>query len=219
MKIIGAEVFDPALSGDYDTPTRLEIRVDNYPDEPTHVDLGAHFTVTHRHWLASIFADSGELLMDGWKWDDEDTRHCAAVYNTLTDDATEAVMPVTVLAQDKTGLVWQDFYVKLERVRRILNKTGRLQGTVPYELVPDETYVEDKMIAWTIRHPTRVCVRCAQDMAASTTAYSGVLVNLDDLPQHCELVRVRRHRMVPMCTRHRAEWNQERKEQRQRESI
>lgn len=219
MKILGAEVFDPALSGDFDTPTRLEVRVEDYPEQPTYVDLGADFTVTHRNWLMSIFAESGEMLMKGWEWDDENTQHCAAVYNTLTDDATEAVIPVTILANDKHGLVWQDHYVKLERVRRILNKLARMQGTQAYELVPDETYVEDKMIAWTIRHPARVCVRCAQDMAASVTAHSGVIVKLDDLPQHCDLVRVRRHRLVPMCATHRSEWNNQRKEHRRKESV
>lgn len=203
MKIIGADVFDPALSGDFVTPVRLELIVDSVPESPTFTEINiGQFTILHRHWLQAIYSDEPS-------WDDTDTRECASIFNSaMSTEDREPVMPVTVAWMDEeTGQNWQDFYVKITRVKRILNKLEKLNGKEGYEAIPDPTYSIEKKHSWMLQHPVRKCVCCLQDQAESaSTAPDEVslfgLYTPEGIP-----VQVGPHRVVNMCLAHRSEWN------------
>ncbi|AKJ71773.1 hypothetical protein TIN2_83 [Tsukamurella phage TIN2] len=211
LNILAAEVFDPAMSGEYDLPARLELVVDRLPTEPTYMELNqGPFSITHRNWVQTIGCD------EPW-WDDEDTTECAAIFNSSAAAAArEPVMPVLIASEDADGMVWQDFYVKISRVRRILNKLERLQGVQGYEVIPDPTYALEKRNGWMLQHPRRICVVCAQEAAEG--AGDGGLVSLDHLPPS-KYQQVRPHRVVPMCHAHRADWNENHREYREEETV
>lgn len=208
MKILKADVFDPALSGDYDTPTRLEVWVDSIPEMPTfsEINLG-QFTITHRSWIHSIFSDLPE-------WNDEDTRECAAIFNSsMVAESREPVMPVTMMHAGEDGVYWQDYYVKLTRIKRILNYLERTSGTIGYEVTPDPTYAVEKKHSWMIAHPSRACVRCVEE--ASVLGAEDLSVFSDSVVKGCKLQQVNAHRVVPMCGPHVAEWNEDHREKRE----
>ncbi|USH44900.1 hypothetical protein SEA_AMORE2_85 [Gordonia phage Amore2] len=207
MKIISAEVMDPALSGDYDTPARLEVMVDAVPDEPSFVETNVgQFSIIHHHWLQSIFSDLPE-------WDDEDTQACASIFNSaMATEDREPVVPVTVVYITGDNFpVWKDYYVKVTRVRRILNRLERESIGAGYEIVPDPTYALEKKQAWMISHPERVCVVCVED----DMQIHGVLAS--QVKRGCKMQQVRSHRVVPMCKHHRIEWNRAHEDRRKKE--
>lgn len=208
LNILAAEVFDPALSGEYDLPARLELIIDQVPTEPTHVELNqGPFSIIHRNWLQSIFSDEPD-------WDDEDTTECAAIFNSaMATEGREPVMPVLIASEDADGMVWQDFYVKVSRINRILAKLERMQGVQGYEAIPDPTYAIEKRNVWMLQHPKRICAVCSQEVAAESEDRD--LVVLTDLPAGCKYQQVREHRLVPMCPIHRKEWNEEHREYRE----
>lgn len=221
LTILAAEVFDPALSDDYDTAPRLEIALAEMPDEPTWVELNkGQYTIMHRNWLSSIFSDDPD-------WDDEDTELCAAQFNSsLVGESREPVMPITVAGHDASGQVWQDYYVKLSRVRRILNRLAMEKGGQPYEVVPNGPMVEDHMFSWTLMHPERMCVKCIHEvMLERVTEFCAIGRNvftqeseLKKVQRGCSLVQVRPYRQVPMCSKHTAAWNYEHMQDRVKEN-
>lgn len=211
LSILGAEVFDPALSGDYSEPVRLEVMVADLP-EPTHTELDVGpYSIIHRNWLQSIFSDD---------WDDEDTRECAVTFNTsLHTESREPVFPVTIACAATD--TWRDFYVKVSRVQRILARLARAQGQPGYEILPDPTYLIDKRIGYQLVHPSRICVRCSEEQAkaVSDLGISKAVVQLSDLPHGCSLHTVGPHRQVALCVRHRIEWDESHRKQREKETI
>lgn len=217
MEVVGAEVYDPGMSGEITLPVRLEILVTGLPVAPTHTEDVGHFTVRHYHWLHTIEAPG---YLDE-EWDDENTTQCASVYNTSMYTADrEPVMPVTVAAMttdNKGDEVWMDFYARISRVQRILNRLEKQNNYVGYEVIPDPTYVSEKEFGWMLMHPARVCVQCAHSLALDTGDNESLPVA--DLPKGCRLVQVAEHKLVPMCTWHRASWNETHRAERERKAV
>lgn len=205
LNILRAEVFDPALSGDYDSPARLELLMEDVPEEPTAIELNLGvFSVSHRHWLQSIFCDEPY-------WDRENTTECAVTFNSSRfTEGREPVFPVFVASRGPSGEIYNDFYVRITRVRRILRKLQELNPNGSgYELLPDPTWAAEKKIGWTLAHPLRTCVRCAEELAnleENQTARDLPMLP-GDLQHGSQLVQVRLHRQVPMCPSHKDEWN------------
>ncbi|QAX95443.1 hypothetical protein SEA_NEOEVIE_82 [Gordonia phage Neoevie] len=210
LRVVAAEVYEPALSGEWLLPPRLEIILEGVPDEPTHTELNiGDFSIIHRNWLQSIYCDT---------WNDEDTTECAAIFNSsMHTEDREPVFPVTVAANTEDGGLWQDFYVKISRVQRILARLERETGVTGYELLPDPTYAAEKRISYTLVHPERRCVECVHEVAQSFAEDEASLVPVEDIQRGCKLVQVAAHRLVPLCslhTRRRNYWEQSRREER-----
>ena len=211
MLIKGAEVFDPALSGDYTEPVRLEVMVNRIPEITyTEVNLG-DYTVIHRGWLQSIFNDD---------WNDEDTRGCAAQFNSsMFTESKEPVFPVTVASINDD--IWQDYYVKVTRVQRILNRLSREQGQAGYELLPDPIFAAKKMIGYQLTHPTRQCVRCVQRVAEEfdETSSRFEIALYGNIQRGCALHQVSPTRQVPLCIPHRIEWDETHRRKREKDMV
>lgn len=211
IEILAAEVFDPALSGDYDTAPRLEIMLYELPEEPSHVELNiGQYSIIHRNWLQSIFSDDPD-------WDDEDTELCAAQFNSsLAAESREPVMPVTIASQSKQGDVWQDYYVKVSRIQRILNRLERMrEDDKPYyEVVPNALMAEQKMFGWTLAHPERKCVACVHDLIEDTSDvenfhFSSHALDISAVQSGCKMSQVGEFRQVPLCSFHTRKRNYE----------
>ena len=204
--IIAAEVFDPALSGDFETPPRLELQVSETflrpEDEPFYEEVGP-FDVTHYRWLAEI-----ENVSDT-AWPEMNEAERAAKYNSsMFTEGREPVVPVTVMIESQE--FWTVYYAKVSRVRSILNYIRKEIGaTVYYEVVPDETYADEKMSAYTFMHPARKCVRCVNDLMEQAEQNGKSLTRFEDVGSMCPLQKVAKHRKVPMCEAHRAEYTNE----------
>lgn len=186
VEIVSAEVFDPAASGEYHLPARLELRTAGMPEEPTHTDLTDDFSRMHYHKFSRIFSDLPE-------WDDEDTSLCAAIYNSHPDTTyLSPVVPVTVMFPgEQYGM---DFYIDLIYAARILRKVGG------YELMPNPCYAAEKRNAWMIQHTSRACVDCTREVATATEL--GKTINLAGVPLGSHLYQVSPYRPAPLCMRH-----------------
>ncbi|QRI45674.1 hypothetical protein SEA_ROYALG_90 [Gordonia phage RoyalG] len=212
LSVTAAEVYDPALSGDYINPPRLEIMVMDMPLEPTFTEVNVgDYTITHYHWLQSIFNDS---------WDDENTTECASQFNgSMFTEDREPVFPVTVagMIESEGEALWQDYYVKISRVKRILNQLSEYQGIYPYELLPSPIYAAEKKFSYMLVHPSRKCVECVREVAEQFVDAGERIVDVDhvEIEQGCPLVQVNPKRVVPMCSRHERKRNYE--QQRNRE--
>lgn len=194
--IIHAEVFDPALSGDYDTPPRLEIMFSEYVADSPHLEEVGPYDVTHFRWLQEIESNAPH-------WADLNEHERAAEYNaSMFTEGREPVVPVTV-AVNRASQMWQVFYVKVSRVRTILNYIRREIGAnIYYEVVPDPTYTVEKVAAYTFLHPARKCVVCVKEATDEAAVYGRSLVRFTDIESMCSLQKVRAHRVVPMCDEH-----------------
>ncbi|QOR56235.1 hypothetical protein SEA_LINETTI_91 [Gordonia phage Linetti] len=216
LSVTAAEVYDPALSGDYSQPARLEIMVMDMPIEPTFTEVNVgDYTITHYHWLQSIFSDI---------WDDEDTTQCARIFNgSMHTEDREPVFPVTVagMVESEGEAVWQDYYVKISRVKRILNTLAAYQGTYPYELVPNPIFAAQKKFSYMLSHPSRKCVECVREIAEKFVEAGEQVMDIDDprVETGCPLVQVNPHRVVPMCGRHERKRNYEQQRNREQETI
>ncbi|WIC40078.1 hypothetical protein SEA_DAKITI_92 [Gordonia phage Dakiti] len=216
LSVTAAEVYDPALSGDYSQPARLEIMVMDMPIEPTFTEVNVgDYTITHYHWLQSIFSDI---------WDDEDTTQCARIFNgSMHTEDREPVFPVTVagMVESEGEAVWQDYYVKISRVKRILNTLATYQGTYPYELVPNPIFAAQKKFSYMLVHPSRKCVECVREIAEKFVEAGEQVMDIDDprVETGCPLVQVNSHRVVPMCGRHERKRNYEQQRNREQETI
>lgn len=195
--ITHAEVFDPALSGDYDTPPRLEIGLAGHfaTEEDPFVEEVGPYDVTHFRWLQEIESTSVE-------WNDLNEAERAAQYNSsMFAEGREPVVPVTVLGEWQK--FWQVFYIKVSRARTILNFIRRTTGqNVYYEVVPDPTYAIEKKSAYTFMHPARKCVACVNESMTEAAEMGRSLQRFSDIESMCGLQRVRAHRVVPMCDKH-----------------
>ncbi|QAY04050.1 hypothetical protein HWC02_gp042 [Gordonia phage Sombrero] len=216
LSVTAAEVYDPALSGDYTQPARLEIMVMDMPVEPTFTEVNVgDYTITHYHWLQSIFNDT---------WDDEDTTECARLFNgSLHTEDREPVFPVTVagLVSSEGEAVWQDYYVKISRVKRILNSLASYQGTYPYELMVNPIYAAEKKFSYMLVHPSRKCVECVREIAERFVEDGEQIMDIDhvEIETGCPLVQVNPKRVVPMCQRHERKRNYEQQRNREQENI
>ncbi|QGH76233.1 hypothetical protein SEA_JELLYBONES_91 [Gordonia phage Jellybones] len=216
LSVTAAEVYDPALSGDYTQPARLEIMVMDMPVEPTFTEVNVgDYTITHYHWLQSIFNDT---------WDDEDTTECARLFNgSLHTEDREPVFPVTVagLVSSEGEAVWQDYYVKISRVKGILKKLATYQGTYPYEILPNPIYAAEKKFSYMLVHPSRKCVECVREIAEQFVEAGEQVMDIDhvEIETGCPLVQVNPSRVVPMCGRHERKRNYEQQRNREQENI
>lgn len=188
IEVISAEVFDPAASGHYDLPVRLEIRVSEIPEEPTHTAVGDTFTRTNYKWLSRLFSDH-------IAWDEDDTNLCAAIYNSHDENHYEApLFPVTAMfAGEQYGM---DFFVTVDRVARILRRLDN-----GYELLPNPLFSVDKMHGWMIQHSSRICVDCVNEAAEVTPLTRGT-IDLAGLARGNYLYRLGPYRPAPLCVRH-----------------
>ncbi|QDM56907.1 hypothetical protein SEA_BEAVER_93 [Gordonia phage Beaver] len=216
LSVTAAEVYDPALSGDYVNPPRLEIMVMDMPVEPTFTEVNVgDYTITHYHWLQSIFNDT---------WDDEDTTECARLFNgSLHTEDREPVFPVTVagLVSSEGEAVWQDYYVKISRVKGILKKLAAYQGSYPYEILPNPIYAAEKKFSYMLVHPSRKCVECVREVAEQFVEAGEQIMDIDhaEIETGCPLVQVNPKRVVPMCGRHERKRNYEQQRNREQENI
>ncbi|QFG08566.1 hypothetical protein PBI_ASERPROCKY_80 [Gordonia phage ASerpRocky] len=190
IEIVAAEVFDPAASGEWELPARLELRLEGMTEDPTWSQVEANYTRSHYKWLSRIFSDH-------IAWDENNTNLCAAIYNTDPDNKYEQpVVPVTVLFQDE--MFGMDFYVAVDRVARILRKLNN-----GYELIPNPLFAAEKMHGWMIQHSARVCVQCVRTAAEITPI--GSAINLAGLPMANKMYRLGEYRPGPLCDKHFAE--------------
>lgn len=216
LSVTAAEVYDPALSGDYTQPARLEIMVMDMPVEPTFTEVNVgDYTITHYHWLQSIFNDT---------WDDEDTAECARLFNgSMHTEDREPVFPVTVagLVSSEGEAVWQDYYVKISRVKGILKKLAAYQGSYPYEILPNPIYAAEKKFSYMLVHPSRKCVECVREVAEQFVEAGEQIMDIDhaEIETGCPLVQVNPKRVVPMCGRHERKRNYEQQRNREQENI
>ncbi|AMS02384.1 hypothetical protein SEA_ADGERS_93 [Gordonia phage Adgers] len=216
LSVTAAEVYDPALSGDYVNPPRLEIMVMDMPVEPTFTEVNVgDYTITHYHWLQSIFNDT---------WDDEDTTECACLFNgSMHTEDREPVFPVTVagLVSSEGEAVWQDYYVKISRVKGILKKLAAYQGSYPYEILPNPIYAAEKKFSYMLVHPSRKCVECVREVAEQFVEAGEQIMDIDhaEIETGCPLVQVNPKRVVPMCGRHERKRNYEQQRNREQENI
>lgn len=211
-KIITTTVFDPALSGrkHEQEHTRLELWVDSLPEEVTHSRTTDKFTVSHYSWAMKIFSDLPE-------WDDEKPETCAAIFNS-SGDAQYPVVPVTMRVGDE---FWEVYYVKVEKVRTILERYekqqerrswhGGLFREFGYEIIPDPTWAIDLQNAWYFSNKMRTCTRCASEILLQPNDGSDeVLKEMNIAASKVEKgdpVEVYPHRLVTLCRKHKSEFH------------
>lgn len=194
MRILKANVLDPALSGEEKLPARLELLVTDMPDEATYTKIGDEFSVIHYGQLAKIYSDRPD-------WNDEDTEECAVIYNN-SDECESVVFPVTVSIE---GGIWEVFYMRVKKIRPILSKYLNVME-LGYEILPDPTWAIERKVGWYLQHKSRACVRCA----------STLIIEHEDDDEEAELhlrnsvpkgdpVEVWPHRLACLCPRHAAD--------------
>lgn len=181
MKVVDANVFDPALSGmdSEREPVRLELLVEDVNlDKHSYIDTSGRAIVVHYGRLMKIYLDDEQE-------DVEDPYALAAEFNA-EQVLTEPVFPVTV---SLNGNFWQVYYMRLSHVQRILKELhlGEVEDISGYpegkwELLPDPTWCRENKVAYYLQHSLHVPVRYFRDLmeededAAENFRPSGKLV-------------------------------------------
>lgn len=163
MRVVDANVFDPALSGPDSErePVRLEMMVTDWDNEHhSYIDTTKGAIVVHYGRLMKIYLDDEQE-------DVEDPVGLAADFNQM-NIFNEPVVPVTVT---KDGGFWQVYYMRLGLVNKIMrdsvNAVDDISGHPDggeWEWLPDPTYCRENKVSYYLQHSHHVSVRLFRDL-------------------------------------------------------